>query len=205
MTALAWEERRFEAGISHGVFYPEERTWGVPWNGIVSLAEGFVGAERSVSHLEGLKYLETVGGRNYQATLTAFSAPKEFGPYNGARSLIPGFVLDKQPRRRFHLSYRTEMDEGYKIHLVYNALATPQGRSYRSIGLESASLLTWKIDATPVPIDGFRPTAHLIVDSTRTGPNLLQALHDRLYGTDAQDASFPAPAEMVWAFLNWVG
>lgn len=194
MTALIWddiEHRGYEAGVDRGVVYPMLGGVGVPWNGLLSVTENLVGGETSEHHLDGVKYLDFVAGRDYQAVVTAFSAPEEL-PI-GSQQIIEGFELHRQSKSSFNFSYRTGMDEGYKIHMVYNCLATPAPRSSPTIGdtLDPA-ILSWTIDGIPVRVPGFKPAAHFIVESPRVSVLLLSALESLLYGTPIVDPAFPS-------------
>lgn len=191
MTALAWEERGYEAGVDRGVIYPILGGVGVPWNGLISVIENPLGDDVSEHHLDGVKYLDFVGSKEYQATVTAFSAPEELPV--GSQQIMAGFELHRQSKSSFNFSYRTGLDDGYKVHLIYNALATPTGRSSSTIAATTdPSVLTWQIDAIPVMVPGFKPTAHFVVDSTKTSETLLSALENILYGTMSMDPAFPS-------------
>lgn len=200
MPRLSWETGQYEAGVSRGVLYPKDGA-GLPWNGLISVSEGFVGADRSSYYLDGIKFLETVGGRNYQAQVNAFSVPKGSEGFFGQKELIDGLRLGRQPKERFHFSYQTGLSDGYKIHLVYNVLATPTSRGYSSIGQEvTPSVLGWKLDSRPEPIPDFRPAAHVVIDSRRAAPDALGAIEAFIYGDDETDAFFPSIDELLLIF-----
>lgn len=203
MTVLVWDQpasRRHESGISHGVFYPSVGS-GVVWNGLQSVVEGFVGGEYSFYHLDGVKYLDTVAGKDFQLTVTAFSSPKEFLDYSGYRSLVPGVRLTKQPKPRFNFSYQSGIDDGYKIHLVYNVLATLTDKTTSTIGRAiDPSTSTWMFDAVPVSVPGFKPSAHYTIDSTKADPDILALLENILYGTESTNAYFPDINDLVTLF-----
>lgn len=200
MTVLVWDpiDRGYEAGVDRGVVYPIGGN-GVPWNGLVSVNEASLGGGVTEQHLDGVKYLNFLAGTDYQASVEALSAPEGF-PF-GERSVITGFKLMGQPKSRFDFTYRTGMNDGYKIHLVYDALATPTAKSNSTIGEQTdPTTLTWTIDALPVVVPGFKPTAHFVADSTRTPAALLTALENFLYGTTTEDASFPTVETLLTLF-----
>ena len=206
MTALVWDQikdRRYEAGVDHGVFYPLDGP-GVPWNGLLSVQESFVGGEVTPHYLDGVKILDAIGGKNYQATVKAFSAPEEYSAYSGRKDVIPGFSLTNQPKRRFNFAYRTGLNDGYKLHLVYNVLATPIVGAYETIGAAiNISQWEWKFDATPVAVPGFKPAAHFVVDSKRTPAKTLSKLENMLYGTISTAPVFPTIAELTAIFTDF--
>lgn len=203
MTRLVWDElatRRYEAGVSHGVLYLPEVP-GVVWNGLISVADGGVGGEQRMLHQDGIKYYDFVGAREYQATVNAFYAPREFRVCQGEQELVPGLRLTAQPKTRFNFSYQTHYDEGYKIHLIYNVLATPIGRSHATeTNQPNPAILGWTFDAVPVAAPGFRPSAHYVIDSTKADLVILTELEAILYGTGITDAEFPTIEDLVSLF-----
>lgn len=208
MPKLVWgqiEQIRYEAGVDQGVLYPSDGP-GVVWNGLISVEETSIGGESSPYYFDGTKYLDIISPKNYQAILTAFSAPEEFGSYIGERSIIPGFVLTRQPRLQFNLSYRTLLGNnlGYKIHLIYNALASPNNVGYTSINPSSnVKPFSWKIDAVPPARSTYRPSAHFVLDSTKTHPDALKIVEIILYGTTKEDARFPNVEELLDIIAIW--
>lgn len=208
MTRLVWGDEvhpRYESGINNAVLYPSSGP-GVVWNGIINIEESFVGGELSSYHFDGIKYLDSVAPKNFQATISAFSAPEEFAPCVGNKSVIPGLILTKQPRERFGLSYKTYYgnDLGYKLHLVYNATASPTGRSYASTTQEAkATPLSWKIDAVPPASTSYRPSAHFILDSTKINAESLTALETLLYGSDTLSPRLPLIDEWLEFAIIW--
>lgn len=202
MSRLTWEDQEYETGISRGVFYPNDGP-GVPWNGLTSVVETNLGSELTSHYLDGVKFLEIVGGGDYQAAITAFSAPGKFLPYMGKKRVIPGFVLDKQPKPRFHLAYRTEMSDGYRVHLIYNASARLTAAGYSSLSEKvEPTAFTWTIDAVPIIVPGFRPSAHLIVESALTPISIMDELEGILYGSSGSDAEFPTVSELMAIFAS---
>lgn len=208
MTKIAWDqagERRFETGIDRGVFY-DMTSPGVPWNGLVSVDEAVSGGEATPFHYDGVKYLDLVANEDYQATLSCFTYPDKFLPFDGLMELADGLYATLQPRMSFGLCYRTRVgndvhgtDYGYKLHLVYNATASPADKSYSSIS-NTADVETfgWTINAVPPPSDGlYKPTAHFIIDETKILHEVRAALESALYGTDSTDAYLPTQAFVI--------
>lgn len=202
MTRLVWgldTNHKYEAGVDRGVLYPPSAP-GVVWNGLISVEESFIGGEVTPLHFDGVKYLDVVTQMKYQATLTAFSAPEEFRPHLGDKSVIPGFVLTRQARTRFGLSYRTRIDDGkgYKIHLVYNAVASSNGGGGATLNpTATPQLLSWKIDAVPSKSDEFRPSPHFVFDSTKMRADALNTIEDILYGSDTSAPRLPTLDELL--------
>jgi hypothetical protein len=209
MTKIVWgalESRRYESGVEKGVLYPSGGV-GVNWNGITGVAEAYDGGELSTSSLEGLTYLLAVSAKVYKAHLSAFSAPREFGPCVGEVEPVPGFTLTRQPRTPFGFSYRTMINQSdYKIHLVYNCTANPTAKALATTNdTPNPVNLEWDISAVPVEVNGCRPSAHFIVDSTKTTSYGLAALEDILYGTDSTDPSLPTATELYDLVVGTTG
>jgi len=202
MTRLVWgvdTQHKYEAGVDHGVFYPQTGP-GVAWNGLVSVDEGSLGGELSSYRFDGIKYVDLVNPSHFQATINAFSAPEAFWASLGNKSVIPGFVLTRQARLSFGLSYRSKIDDdkGYKIHLIYNALASSNGRSYFSVKPDnSIETVSWTIDATPPKHETFRPSAHFEFDSTKMTDVALSTLEAILYGSDTNPPRLPTIDELL--------
>lgn len=201
MTRITWDtvDRKYESGLDRGILYPVNGA-PVPWNGLISVDESFDGGELTTAVEDGITFVNHLSARNYKAVLRAFSSPKEFDACVGHVEVVPGFVLTKQPRKMFNFSYRTMIGTvDYKIHVVYNSLATPTSRSYASTNDSVVPTnLEWAVTAVPMlGSTGFVPTAHYIIDSTKVSTYGLKVLEDHLYGSDILDPSLPSPAEMV--------
>lgn len=214
MTRLAWDvdgEKYFESGVDRGVLYPEEAD-GVPWNGLVGVSEAVSGGEVTSYYYDGVKFLDMVAGTDYKAVIEAFTYPDEFGPCEGNVMVADRMVVTGQPRTRFHMSYRTGVgndldgeDHGFKIHLIYNCMVSPTAKAYKTrTGTMDPTNFTWSIDATPVAIENFKPTAHFVIDSRDVDPYLIQDLEDIIYGSDTEAPRMPTATELVTFIEDWV-
>lgn len=193
MAELEWSrqgERFFEAGVDRGVLYVGDDP-GVAWNGLTAISESPSGGSPRPRYIDGFKYSNLSSAEEYQATLSAYFSPREFAPCDGTASLGNGLFVTQQPRKSFGLSYRTRIgndiqgvEHGYKIHLVYNALAEPASRSQQTLTTDtSAATTSWKI-TTRAPLSlGIKPTAHFVIDSRMTPNGLLRTIEEILYGT----------------------
>lgn len=210
MARLTWgnrSERYFEGGVDRGVLYPLVGN-GVAWSGLISIAENPAGGLPKPYYLDGIKYLNVAAAEEYAATITAFGAPPEFGPSDGIVSVHNGLFATQQPRKPFGLSYRTMigndvvgLDHGYKIHLVYDALAAPSQRDNSSISDSNNPIqLSWAITTRPPSVTGVKRTAHFIVDSRTADPTALSELEDLLYGTESDAPALPTPDELIAIF-----
>lgn len=211
MSRVTWGDsgtRFYETGVDRGVLYVNNV--GVAWSGITSVSESPTGGDAKPYYMDGIKYLNIAGSEEFEATLEALSAPSEFGPCDGHQSINNGLVAHQQPRKAFGLSYRTLVGNdtlgaslGYKIHLVYNALAAPAERQYNSTGASSdPTAKSWALTTLPPSLTGMKPTAHFVIDSRKTPKMLLVAIEDILYGNDSADARLPLVSELVTLFKS---
>lgn len=200
MAKLVWDksgERMFEAGVSKGVLYPQVSgayTKGVVWNGLTSVTESPSGADITDLWADNLKYASLRSAETFGATIEAYTYPEEFAACDGSAELVAGAYLGQQKRTPFGLAYRTQIgsdtdtsaEEAYKLHIIYGATAAPSDRSYSSMN-ESADAVTfsWELSTTPVQVQGHKPTASLVIDSSKVAAAKMAALEEILYGKDA--------------------
>jgi len=215
---LKWDqvgERFYETGVDHGVLYiPTVGVYdaGYAWNGLVAVSESPSGAEVTPQYADNIKYLNLVSAEQFGATIEAFTYPDEFAQFDGTAEPQAGVLIGQQVRGTFGLSYRTQVgndvtgtDFGYKLHLVYGAMAAPTEKAYGTIN-ESPEALTfsWELSTTPVDVPGFKPTASMVIDSSKVDATNLAALEDMLYGTAGGDPRLPLPAEILSLFAGTV-
>ena len=202
MSRLTWDDtgkRLYETGTKMGVFYPqsEDGTYpkGVAWNGLMSVSESPSGAEASALYANDAKYLELYSNEEFGFTIGAYTYPEEFAACDGSAELASksGVYVGQQPRKAFGLTYRTVVgndvkgsDYGYKLHLVYGAKASPSEKGYSSINDSPEAVeFSWECTTTPINIEGFKPAAHIEIDSTKIASDKLKKIEDALYGTNA--------------------
>lgn len=216
MTMLEWDktgERLYETGVARGVLYRQNSTGaydrGEAWNGLTAVTESPSGAEANAQYADNIKYLNLFSAEEFGGTIEAFSSPKSFDECDGTAVPTPGLSIGQQSRRGFGFSYQTRVgndidgtDFGYKIHLVYGAMASPSEKAYTTINdSPEAMALSWEFTTTPVSAGGnHKPTASLTIDSTQVNPDALKALEDILYGTASLDPRLPSPAEVIGIF-----
>jgi hypothetical protein len=212
MTALAWDrvgERFYETGIDRGVLFLPDNTGdyneGHAWNGLTTVTEKPSGADANAQYADNIKYLNLLAAEVFGATVEAFTYPDAFAQCDGTAEPEPGVYLGQQGRRVFGLAYRSQIgndlegtEHGYKLHLVYGALAAPSEKAYATINdSPSAIAFSWDVSTTPVPVTGHKPTALLTIDSTKVDADNLAALEAILYGTDTDDPRLPQPDEVI--------
>lgn len=204
MSKLVWDktgERLFETGVSKGVLYPIQTgglyTKGYAWNGLSAVTESPSGAEATPIYADNIKYLNLLSTEEFAATIEAYIYPDEFAECDGSASLADGVTIGQQTRKMFGLCYRTEIgndvdgnNHGYKLHLIYGAMAAPSEKAYATINDSPEAIsLSWEVSTTPVNVSGFKPTASITIDSTKADAGKLAALEEILYGKDATSES----------------
>lgn len=211
MSKLVWDQtgdRLYETGVKKGVLYPMESgayPKGVAWNGLTAVTESPSGAEATALYADDIKYLNLYSAEEFGGTIEAYTYPVEFGACNGEASLAEGVVIGQQSRKAFGLSYVTTVgndtdgtDFGYKIHIVYGAMASPSEKAYATINdSPEAITFSWEFTTTPVAVEGHKPTASVVVDSTKVAPEKLAALEAMLYGSESEEAKLPTPDEII--------
>jgi len=205
MSRLKWDqtgERKYETGTKQGVLYVQNGSSyneGVVWNGLTAVTESPSGAEANDMWADNIKYGSLRSAETFGGTIEAYTYPEEFKPCNGENELIPGVSLGQQKRNPFAFSYvsdvgndtPTDDDDGYKIHIIYNATASPAEKGYTTVNdSPEAITFSWEISTTPIDVPGFKPTASLEIDTTNLSEyqkelRLLDSIEDTLYGTDA--------------------
>ena len=213
---ISWDDatkRLYETGIDRCVLYPMKDTIvdatkpyddGVAWNGITAVNESPSGGEPTPLWADNIKYLNLMSAEEFGATIEAYMYPDEWLPCDGTQSIATGAYIGQQPRKQFGLCYRTILGNdaqfnkyGYKLHLVYGCIATPTEKAYNTVNdSPEASTFSWTVSTTPVPVTGFEPTAHLVIDSTTIAPAKLTALETILYGTAGTGGSSGTPARL---------
>lgn len=208
---LKWDEtgtRTYETGVKKGVLYPidssNKYSKGVAWQGLTSVSESPEGAEASDLYADDIKYLSLISNETLKLTVEAYTYPDEFAECDGSAALADGASIGQQSRKSFGLCYRTTYgndtsgnDYGYKLHLIYGCKAAPSEKGYETINdSPDAITFSWEINTTPVSVSGFKPTASVIIDSTKADKDNLAVLESVLYGKAAEGGSAAVQARL---------
>lgn len=215
MSKLIWDkvgERLFETGVKNGVLYVQDNNGayplGVAWNGLSAVTESPSGAEATPIYADDTKYLNLVSAEEFGATIEAYTYPDEFAECDGSAALATGVMIGQQTRKQFGLVYKTTLgndvdgnEYGYKLHLIYGGLAAPSEKGYQTINdSPEAITFSWEVKTTPVTVTDKKPTASLVIDSTKADESTLEALEDILFGTDVAAPRLPLPDEIAALF-----
>lgn len=204
MPKLKWDEtgeHYYETGVKNGVLYVMNSSGqyptGVVWNGLTAVTESPTGADTTALYADDQKYLNLIAAEDFEATIEAYTYPKEFGQCDGSAVIATGIRIGQQSRKTFGLAYRTILGNdvagdayGYKIHLIYGAVAAPSEKAYETVNdSPDAITFSWELSTTPVPVTGYKATANVEIDSTDFAeiPEKLALLEAILYGVDAEE------------------
>lgn len=210
---ITWDEaanRIYEYGVSKGVLFVmnDEGTYaeGKAWNGLINVTDSPEGADLNKFWADGIQYAGIRGAEQYKNSVEAYTYPEEFAECDGSAQPIPGMFVGQQDRKKFGMSWRTEIGNantetlGYKIHIAYGLSASPTEKAHDTVNDNpDAQTFSWDTEGTPVPMTGYKPTAKLEFDSTKLGAKKMKALEDLLYGTSEKVSSLPTPDEILAA------
>lgn len=211
MSKVVWDqtsERTYETGTDRGVVYPAGAgtyTGGEPWNGLISVTLSPSGAEPTALWANNHKYANLMSTEELGGTIEAYMFPDAFAACNGLLELAKGARIGQQKRTAFGFTFRSLIGNdtegtayGYKIHLVYGALASPSEDANTTVNdSPEAKTMSWEFSTTPVEATGFEPTSHIEIDSTAVDAEKLKALEDILYGSEDEEARLPLPDEVA--------
>lgn len=213
MTRIVWgrpEERKFEAGVEKGVLYVGNNSV-TPWDGLISVSSTYSGGDVEARYQDGEKVYDYVPKREFQAAITAYTYPEEFEECLGLIEAQDGIFIDEQNPRTFGVTYQTRVGDsvegdrrGYKIHLIYNAIATINETTRTTIAeLAEPTIFSWNITTVPIAIPGYRPSAHFVIDPSKIGERAYKYLHDSLYGAPGVNPRLLSPLEILQIIGDW--
>ena len=209
MTMLKWDTegtRLYETGVDRGVLYPMASGvygTGVAWSGLIGVSENPSGAEETPIYSDNIKYGGLMSNENFAGTIEAYTYPDEWAECDGSKELAKGVAVTQQERKPFGLAYRTKIgndtdgiEHGYKLHLIYGAKASPSQKQNKTIGdSPEAMTMSWEFKTTPVEVPGMKPSAHIVLDSTKVEKEAMKKIEDALYGASGT-AKLPTPTEL---------
>lgn len=221
---VQWDQagqRYYETGVDRGVLFVKGATGygdAVAWNGLTNVTESPSGAEATPLYADNIKYLNLMSVEEFGGTIEAYTYPDEFSVCDGSAAPTPGMKIGQQARSLFGFSYVTKVgnDEdfenyGYKIHIVYNCLASPSEKAYASINNDPEAItFSWEFTTTPEKVDlgdnkTYKPTSIITIDvnaknfpaETDGGQNAkIKALEEFLYGVGETKGQLPTPKQV---------
>ena len=207
MAKLTWDDtgkRFYETGVDQGVLYVRDSNGayplGVPWNGLINVTESPEGAEPSAHYADNMKYVNIQSTEEFKATIEAFTYPEEFAECDGSAQPKPGAFIGQQERKTFGLVYRTKIgndltrEAGYKLHLVWGAVAAPSEKAYATINdSPEPTTFSWETTTTPVNVTGYLPTSSMTLDSIELGSVKMAAIEAKLFGDATKAAALLMP------------
>ena len=212
MPRLTWHEagtKVYETGLDRGALYLRndqgEYTEGEAWNGLISVTESPSGAEPTKEYADNNVYLTLMSVEEFGATIECYTYPDSFARCNGEAEPIDGVFVGQQDRETFGFTYRTLVgndidsnNHGYKIHLVYGALASTSDKAYNTVNDSPEAVnFSYEVTTIPVEVEGMKPSALLTIDSTKVPAAGLTALEAALYGDEGDDPRLPLPNEVM--------
>lgn len=211
MSKLIWDqtgEKLYETGVEQVALYPQvdgAYPKGAAWNGFTALNLTPSGAEPTPLYANNRKYMTLMSVEELGGTIEAYTYPVEWEACDGSAELVPGVTLGQQARSTFGLVAKTIVGNdtdlnkhGYKLHLVYGALASPSEKAYSTVNdSPDVNPMSWEFTTTPVTVEGYNATSYICIDSTKVDAGKLAALEAVLYGSESEEARLPLPSEIA--------
>ncbi len=208
---LKWDqtgERLYETGVDRGVVYPQvggAYPAGAAWNGLTGVTLSPSGAEPTPLYANNHKYLNLMSVEELGGSIEAYTYPDEFAECNGEKELVAGVRIGQQKRQQFGFCFRTLIGNdsegtahGYKITLVYGALASPSENANATVNdSPEAKTMSWEFSTTPVEVTGAEPTSSIEINSLNVDAEKLAAFEAILYGSGETEARLPLPDEVA--------
>lgn len=207
MSKIKWDQvgqRKYKTGVDHGVLYlykDGQYANGVAWNGLTTVTKSPSGAEPTKLYADNMEYLSIQSAETLGLTIECYTYPDEFASCNGESELAEGVTLGQQRRNIFGFAYRNKIgndteneDYGFELNLVYGCTASPSEQANQTINdSPEANTFSYEITTTPVNVSGngpdgkpYKPSATVIIDSTKIDREKLVMLESIMYGKDAE-------------------
>ncbi len=62
--------------------------------------------------------------------------------------------------------------------------------------------MSWEFDTTPIPVDGYKPTSHIVLNSMKVDAEKLKSIESIIYGSDTEEPRLPLPDEIISLLKN---
>ena len=201
---LVWDqigEKLWETGVDRTVLFPMTSQGGygngVAWSGITAINESPSGAEPTKIYADNIVYGVLMSPEEDALTIEAFTYPDEYAECIGEAEVGVGAVIKQQTHKHFGLAYRTMIgndtagtEHGYKIHIFWDCVAGASEDSNSTINdSPEQKTFSWSVTTLPVAASGFKPTASMVIDSTKVPEAKLTQIENLLYGTAGEGQS----------------
>lgn len=211
MAKLVWDqvgEKLWETGVDRTVLFPMTATGayakGAAWSGVTAINESPSGAEPTKIYADNIVYGVLMSPEEDGLTIEAFTYPDEYAECIGEAELGEGVTIKQQSHKHFGLAYRTMIgndtegtNHGYKIHIFYDCVAGASEDSNSTINdSPEQKTFSWSVTALPVSVDGFQPTASIVIDSTKVTKTKLDQIEELLYGAASNESELPSPSRI---------
>ena len=207
MSKLVWHktgEKKFRTGIEKVAFYLQNASGyenGEAWNGVTALNETPAGGEPTKIYADDSHYLTMYSLETLGATIESYDYPEGFKACNGEAEITAGVTIGQQTRKPFGLAFETligndveNIDYGKELHILYNCKASPSEIGHSTVNESpEASTMSW----TLTPVEGYKDTSRIVIDSTKVSEAAWKALENYCFGTDESEAKLPDPAKVV--------
>lgn len=185
---------------------------GVAWMGITGWTDSPSGGEETELWADNIKYASFRSAEKSGGTIESYTIPTEFEECDGA-AVLDGVIIGQQSRKKFGAAYITQVGNdqdqaiGEKLHLVYNASASPSERSYTTIN-DNPDAITFsheysadQVAFTAQEHATLNPVATLTIDTTKlvggkTNKNY-RDLCDIIFGRDASGEGATAVTDIT--------
>lgn len=211
MAKLVWDqvgEKLWETGVDRTVLFPMTATGayakGAAWSGVTAINESPSGAEPTKIYADNIVYGVLMSPEEDGLTIEAFTYPDEYAECIGEAELGEGVMIKQQAHKHFGLAYRSMIgndtegtNHGYKIHIFYDCVSGASEDSNSTINdSPEQKTFSWSVTALPVSVDGFQPTASVVIDSTKITKEKLDQIEELLYGAASTESELPSPSRI---------
>lgn len=211
MAELVWDqvgEKLWETGVDRTVLFPMTENGayakGVAWSGVTAINESPSGAEPTKIYADNVVYGVVMSPEEDALTIEAFTYPDEYAECIGEAELGEGVTIKQQTHKHFGLAYRTMIgndtegtNHGYKIHIFYDCVSGASEDSNSTINdSPEQKTFSWSVTTLPVSVDGFQPTASIVIDSTKVTKAKREQIEELLYGAASKESELPSPSKI---------
>lgn len=214
MSRLQWDQdgdRGYRVGIHKVALFKSDTSAasgygvGVAWNGVTKVGEAPEGAEATDLWANDSKYGTLRSSEQFKGSIEAYDCPEEFDECDGCVEAGSGFLLRQQTRKPFGLVWCTSIgndtegvDHGEELHIAYNATASPSSVDRETINdSPNVPTMSWEFSTTPVNVEGYKPTSHVVFRSTKMTAQNWNRLLDTVFGSSDADPTLPTLATLI--------